>query len=54
MKYTQQNKIKQTREILLTAENLDGKLYFVKKKVRSYLLFSWYSEGDWNRGKYLF
>lgn len=39
MKYTQQNKIKWAREILLTVENMDGKVYFVKKKAGSYLCF---------------
>lgn len=54
MKYTKQNKIKQAREIILTVENWDGKLYFVKKKMGNYRLFSWYSEGDQNSGKCLF
>lgn len=39
MKYTEQNKVKQAREILLTVENTDGKLYFVKKKMGNFLCF---------------
>lgn len=52
MKYTQQNKNKSGKGDFINCGKYGWKTLFCEKNGGKFSLFSWYSEGDPNSGKY--